>query len=69
MSGPLGKVTSNLLWLRVGTVSATIGDTKMAEEYFQDVVNKARKKGSEHLAHFLINYGLVNIQMVRKLFF
>lgn len=47
----------------LGTISATMGDNKMSQEYFQEVIQKARKINSEHLPHFLVNYGLVSIQM------
>jgi len=47
----------------LGTISATMGDAKMAEQYFQELIQKARKNNSEHLAHFLVNYGVVNIQL------
>ena len=43
-----------------------MGDNKIAEEYFQEVIQKARVSESDHLAHFLINYGMLNIQMVRN---
>lgn len=47
----------------LGTISATMGDAKGAEKYFQDLIYKARKNKSENLAHFLVNNGLVNIQL------
>ena len=49
----------------IGTISATMGDAKGAEKYFQDLIYKARKNKSDNLAHFLVNNGLVNIQLVR----
>ena len=42
-----------------------MGDAKGAEKYFQDLIYKARKNKSDNLAHFLVNNGLVNIQLVR----
>lgn len=47
----------------LGTISATMGDAKGAEKYFQDLIYKARKNKSDNLAHFLVNNGLVNIQL------
>ena len=49
----------------IGTISATMGDAKGAEKYFQDLIYKARKNKSDNVAHFLVNNGLVNIQLVR----
>ena len=49
----------------IGTISATMGDAKGAEKYFQELIYKARKNKSDNLAHFLVNNGLVNIQLVR----
>ena len=43
-----------------------MGDAKKSEEYFQEVIQKARKIDSEHLSHYLVNYGLVSIQLVRN---
>jgi hypothetical protein len=40
-----------------------MGDAKGAEKYFQDLIYKARKNKSDNLAHFLVNNGLVNIQL------
>ena len=48
------------------TVCATIGDTKGAKEHFLEVIEKARTAQSEYLPHFLVNYGMLNIQMVRN---
>ena len=53
--------------LFLGTVCATIGDTKGAKEHFLEVIEKARTVQSEYLPHFLVNYGMLNIQMVRNL--
>ena len=44
-----------------------MGDAKGAEKYFQDLIYKARKNKSDNLAHFLVNNGLVNIQLVRSI--
>merc|ERR1719510_1470211 len=47
----------------LGTVSAAMGENKVAQEYFEEVIQKARVSESDHLAHFLVNYGMLNIQM------
>ena len=47
----------------LGTISATLGDANMAELYFKELIQKARKNNSEHLAHYLVNYGVVNVQL------
>ena len=42
-----------------------MGDNKKSIEYFKEAVDKARKNNSEHLPHYLVNYGMVNITLVR----
>ena len=42
-----------------------MGDNKMSIEYFKEAVDKGRKNNSEHLPHYLVNQGMVNITLVR----
>ena len=44
-----------------------MGDNKASTEYFREAVDKARKNNSEHLPHYLVNHGMVQIQLVRKI--
>ena len=42
-----------------------MGDNKASIEYFREAVDKARKTNSEHLPHYLVNQGMVQISLVR----
>ena len=62
------KVFKNMVFVSCsGTISATMGDNKASIDYFREAVDKARKNNSEHLPHYLVNHGMVQIQLVRKI--
>ena len=52
-----------------GTISATMGDNKASIDYFREAVDKARKNNSEHLPHYLVNQGMVQITLVSAIRF
>ena len=46
-----------------------MGDNKASIDYFREAVDKARKTNSEHLPHYLVNQGMVQITLVSEIRF